>query len=84
MNEEQCLEEIRQVRPIISAIVQLIDLLEQAETKEEALVYISAITVNMNRMPADWQHGTKILDDIREGNGDYAKVRPNCVRLGVI
>ena len=84
MNEEQCLEEMRQVRPIISAINQLIDLLEQAETKEEALMYISAITVNLNNMPADWQHGTEILDHIREGNGDYAKVRPNCVRLGVI
>jgi hypothetical protein len=83
----RAMAEIAIVRPLLRTIVESIEAIKNCESAEEAEVFIGMIDHAKSQMPDDWRmvfEGTTTREQIRDGVGDFAKIRDKCVSLGVV
>jgi len=77
--------DLLRIKNCLQAIITAMTNLREAQTKEEAEIYIEVIQkIRSERMPDSWKLNTLVLDDIRDGLGDFAKCQENCRKLGLI
>jgi len=83
----KAIEEITIVLPLLRTIVESVTAIQRCETAEEAEAFIGLIEYAESNMPGDFNMTEikgSVRDRIRNGFGDFEKIKDKCIRLGVV
>ena len=84
MTNNQELEEIHTVLPLLKALVFHLHAAEEETDKEVLTLHIDAIQELEDEICKYWGPKPPVREAIRKGMGDFARIQQKCIDLGLV
>lgn len=77
-------DDVARVVPHLKAIISTIEAIETEEAPEVISAYIGVLQESEDAICQVWGGKKDVRDCIRQGSGDFGRIKEKCVSLGLV